>query len=201
MLKLQNRVFSDLKSYEKTKIKALLIVFIPLIITLIMTRNNKYDVEIIALVMILSFSFLIMFNKRLLANNASYVIEDGKLYQILHFPNEPGRVANATRAAGSLMGNEAAGGAAAGMYLLLTHGVREEMQKQLALDEDFRKQILDLEETAQISKVIYMKEYHKGYKIKCIIPLKNGRNRKYKFYIFPGYNDYEKLVECLQNLM
>ena len=126
------------------------------------------------------------------------------MYKITHFPGEAGQKANTARAAGSLSGNDAAGALAAGAILLESKGVREEQQDQLVVDSEFRHKLYTTEYSMQLTKINSMKNYRNGYKIKSNCRWNYGgkiRDGKHTFYIFPGYNDYEKLVECLQNLM
>ncbi len=170
----------------------------------IIYRNNFYFEEYLFGMVFLSFIFFIIINRRLLANNSSFIYEDGAVYKITHFPGEAGSRANTARAAGSLSGNDAAGALAAGAILLESKGGREEQQDQLVVDSEFRHKLYITEYSMQLTKINFMKKYRNGYKIKSNCRWNYGgkiRDGKHTFYIFPGYNDYEKLVECLQNLI
>ncbi len=170
------------------------------IISVIDLRNMFYSLGI----MMLPFTVMILFNRILLANNSSFIYEDGLVYKITHFPSEAGEKANTARTAGSLTGNDAAGALAAGAILLNSKGEREEEQDQLEFDHEFRHHLYTTEYSMQLTKINSMKKYCNGYKIKSNCRWNYGgkiRDGKHTFYIFPGYNDYEKLVECLQNLM
>lgn len=56
------------------------------IISVIDLRNMFYSLGI----MMLPFTLMILFNRILLANNSSFIYEDGLVYKITHFPSEAG---------------------------------------------------------------------------------------------------------------
>lgn len=198
------KVFSDQKNYRKSFITSLVIVAIPFIIALIILLYDELYMFYSVGIMMLPFILLISYNRILYANNSSFIYEDGLVYKITHFPGEAGQKANTARAAGSLTGNDAAGALVAGAILLNSKGEREEEQDQLELDHEFRHHLYTTEYSMQLTKINSMKKYRNGYKIRSNCRWNYGgkiRDGKHTFYIFPGYNDYEKLVECLQNLM
>ena len=198
------KVFSDKKSYRKTFFIVLAILVVPATCIGIIYRNNFYFEEYLFGMVFLSFIFFIIINRRLLANNSSFIYEEGCVYKITHFPGEAGSRANTVRAAGSLSGNDAAGALAAGTILLESKGVREEQQDQLVVDSEFRHKLYTTEYSMQLTKINSMKKYRNGYKIKSNCRWNYGgkiRDGKHTFYIFPGYNDYEQLVECFKSLM
>lgn len=88
--------------------------------------------------------------------------------------------------------------------MLNSKGEREEEQDQLEFDHEFRHHLYTTEYSMQLTKINSMKKYRNEYKIKSNCRWNYGgkiRDGEHTFYIFPGYNDYEKLVECLQNSM
>ena len=202
------KVFSDQKNYRKSFIISLIIVLLPTFLSLvfgwIFGIHDFGTVFYVVGISMLSFVVLIAISGKLYANNSSFIYEDGLVYKITHFPGEAGKKANTARAAGSLTGNDAAGALVAGAILLNSKGEREEEQDQLELDHEFRHHLYTTEYSMQLTKINSMKKYRNGYKIKSNCRWNYGgkiRDGKHTFYIFPGYNDYEKLVECLQNLM
>ena len=197
------KVFSDIRNYRKSMIKSLALVCIPTFSAFFIFLGGDNGIAAtfyIVLVFLVMMIILGLVIKKWSANSASFVFEDGRLYRITRFPSEPGRNANAARAAGNILGNEQAGGIAAGIILLSSRGEREAEQIQLATDADYRRYLLNENETIQICRVLKMKKYRSGYKIKCGWFSRTGRERKTSFYIFPGYNDYEQLVACLESL-
>ena len=201
-------VFSDQKNYRKSFIISLIIVLLPtflsLVFCLIFGSHDLGTVFYVVGVSMLTFVVLIAISGKLYANNSSFIYEEGCVYKITHFPGEAGSRANTVRAAGSLSGNDAAGALAAGTILLESKGVREEQQDQLVVDSEFRHKLYTTEYSMQLTKINSMKKYRNGYKIKSNCRWNYGgkiRDGKHTFYIFPGYNDYEKLVECFKSLM
>ena len=198
------KVFSDQKNHRKSFIISLAIVMIPASIWIVIGISDFRYLFLAVGIFMLSFILLIIISGKLYANNSSFIYEDGLVYKITHFPGEAGKKVNTVRAAGSLAGNNAAGALVAGAILLESKGVREEQQDQLVVDSEFRHKLYTTEYSMQLTKINSMKKYRNGYKIKSNCRWNYGgkiRDGKHTFYIFPGYNDYEKLVECLQNLM
>ena len=197
-------VFSDQKHYRKSFIISLSIIMISVVVAIIIGIIDLRNIFYSAGLMMMSFVVLIIFNRKLYANNSSFIYEEGCVYKITHFPGEAGSRANTARAAGSLTGNDAAGALAAGAILLESKGVREEQQDQLVVDSEFRHKLYTTEYSMQLTKINSMKKYRNGYKIKSNCRWNYGgkiRDGKHTFYIFTGYNDYEQLVECFKSLM
>lgn len=163
------KIFVDSNNHLKSVLITALIILPPLF--LIYRIDKDSNDPLTSLIPLIGFPIMLIILVPVLrivvGNNAIYIIRDDVLYQINRMPSDPGIMANNARAAGNIWGNEQAGGIAAGIILLSSRGEREAEQIQLATDADYRRYLLNENETIQICRVLKMKKYHSGYKIKC----------------------------------
>ena len=130
------------------------------------------------------------------ANAFIYSMYNGVLFRIV-LPNEMGRDGIAMEGLGSLTGNQETGILAGGAMAVAGVKVREQQQNRMAEDDAFLEKILQQGYSQQVLQVLSIKRFGKGYKVKmrCTAPGMVVPSMKTSFYIFPGYNDYEELIE------
>lgn len=141
--------------------------------------------------------FIFIWSTRWTTANASiYSMYNGVLFRIV-LPNETGRDGIAMEGLGSLTGNPEAGTLAGGAMAVAGVKVREQQQNRMAEDDAFLEKILQQGYSQQVLQVLSIKRFGKGYKVKmrCTAPGMVVPSMKTSFYIFPGYNDYEELIE------
>ena len=158
------------------------------------TGKDMTGIAILAVVIVL---FFFIWSTRWTTANASiYSMYNDILFRIV-LPNEMGRDGIAMEGLGSLTGNQEAGTLAGGAMAVAGVKVREQQQNRMAEDDAFLEKILQQGYSQQVLHVLSIKRFGKGYKVKmrCTAPGMVVPSMKTSFYIFPGYNDYEELIE------
>ncbi len=198
-----NKIFIDPTNYIKSCLVVGLTVVLPFFIMIELGFNSNNPLLHILPILILPLLVFVLFPflKIAVGNNATYVIYNDELYQINRMPNDPGILANDARAAGNLMGNEAGGLLLGGALLLGVRGKRQKQKGTLLENEDLLKQVLSNTYTLKVNQTVSMKSFFNGYKVVVRVSNRNTRNTQVMFYIFPGYNDYEQLVEWFRKLI
>lgn len=137
----------------------------------------------------------------IVGNNSTYIICDDALYQINKIPFDSGIMANNARAAGNLMGNESVGLLMGGLILLGNRKKRKSIQQILLEDDKLFEKVIGNTYSFKVNKTISMKRFLNGYRVVIRMSNRNTEDAENMFYIFPGYNDYDQLVECFKSLM
>ncbi len=204
-LDFKNKVFIDGKAYGKffavgmvllTTITFLL-VGVSIVIYKETGENRIGTCMLVLTIIVIIFACL---SKITCANSAIFSMYDGVLYRI-NLPNQAGRDAAAMRGLGHFAGGETAGTLLAGATLVGEGSIRETQQNQLAEDENYLRETLSQEGYSfQILEVLWMKPFRNGYKVKmrCTCPGMFVESQKLSFYVFPGYNDYDLLIEYIK---
>ncbi|MCR5195649.1 MAG: hypothetical protein K6D38_04975 [Pseudobutyrivibrio sp.] len=200
-LDFKNKVFIDGKAYRSFYIIGMIvtciIAFATVVVSWIMGEEVFMFSMLVFVIYIIIFTCL---SKITCANSAIFSMYDGVLYRI-NLPNQAGRDAAAMRGLGHFAGGETAGTLLAGATLVGEGSIRETQQNQLAEDENYLRETLSQEGYSfQILEVLWMKPFRNGYKVKmrCTCPGMFVESQKLSFYVFPGYNDYDLLIEYIK---
>ena len=197
----KNKVFIDNDSYSNFfKFGAIFLITISLglaawggYVHFVTGKDMTLTVTAISMLVV----FIFIWSTRWTTANASiYSMYNDILFRIV-LPNEMGRDGIAMEGLGSLTGNQEAGTLAGGAMAVAGVKVREQQQNRMAEDDAFLEKILQQGYSQQVLHVLSIKRFGKGYKVKMrctalgmVVP-----SMKTSFYIFPGYNDYEELIE------
>ncbi len=202
-LECANKVFIDIKGYSRYFKSGMIILGIPAClaiigILLIDWRNSNIELYIVPIISCIAIIYAFI-SQIIGANTAIYSLYNGRLYKI-NLPNQAARDANAARGLGDMLGDSQGGMLAAGAVLAGEGSLRDKQLNRLASDSNYLERELEKDYSLEILQVLSMKPFKGGYKIKVQCKTPNSGKIHNKFYLFPGYNDYEKLVDCLESL-
>ena len=200
---MNKKIFYDANNYLKSILITSLIIIPPLFFMFEMDSSSNDPMT--SLIPLIGFPIMLIILvpvlRIIVGNNSTYIICDDVLYQINKIPFDSGIMANNARAAGNLMGNESAGLLMGGLILIINRKKRKSIQQTLLEDDELLEKVIGNTYSFKVNKTISMKRFLNGYRVVIRMSNRNTKDAENMFYIFPGYNDYEKLVECLQNLM
>ncbi len=200
---MNKKIFFDANNYLKSILITSLIIIPPLFFMFEMDSSSNDPMT--SLIPLIGFPIMLIILvpvlRIIVGNNSTYIICDDVLYQINKIPFDSGIMANNARAAGNLMGNESAGLLMGGLILLVNRKKRKSIQQTLLEDDKLFEKVIGNTYSFKVNKTISMKRFLNGYRVVIRMSNRNTEDAENMFYIFPGYNDYDQLVECFKSLM
>lgn len=200
---MNKKIFFDANNYLKSILITSLIIIPPLFFMFEMDSSSNDPMT--SLIPLIGFPIMLIILvpvlRIIVGNNSTYIICDNVLYQINKIPFDSGIMANNARAAGNLMGNESAGLLMGGLILLVNRKKRKSIQQTLLEDDKLFEKVIGNTYSFKVNKTISMKRFLNGYRVVIRMSNRNTEDAENMFYIFPGYNDYDQLVECFKSLM
>lgn len=200
---MNKKIFFDANNYLKSILITSLIIIPPLFFMFEMDSSSNDPMT--SLIPLIGFPIMLIILvpvlRIIVGNNSTYIICDDALYQINKIPFDSGIMANNARAAGNLMGNESVGLLMGGLILLGNRKKRKSIQQILLEDDKLFEKVIGNTYSFKVNKTISMKRFLNGYRVVIRMSNRNTEDAENMFYIFPGYNDYDQLVECFKSLM